>query len=232
MAKHTFFVTGTDTDAGKTAVTVALLDAAKRAGLKTLGLKPVAAGAESNVDGALVNDDALALQQAMTLPLPYEQVNPAVYAEPASPHIAAALEQRRISVRQLDGICRGAMLQSYDVGFVEGAGGWRVPLNERELLSDLAIALNLPVVLVVGLKLGCLNHALLTAAAIRADGLSIAGWVGCSVQPEMAHYEANIDTLTARLGEQFDAPCWGVVPHLSDLDQAADFIKTDWLCKD
>lgn len=226
MAKKTFFVTGTDTEVGKTFSSVALLNAAKKQQLRTLALKPVAAGAEETSEG-FRNEDALALMEAMTVELPYEQVNPAIYKTPASPHIAAALENKRATVSRLAGFCRGAMMQSYDLGVIEGAGGWRVPINERENLAQLAVALDLPVILVVGMRLGCLNHALLTAEAIRADGLQIAGWIANCIDPEMSYLQENIQTLKGAL----PAPCLGVLPHLSSLESAepGDHIKIDLL---
>lgn len=226
MGKKTFFVTGTDTEVGKTFVTVALLRAAAKQGLRTLALKPVAAGAQDTPEG-LRNEDALALAQAMTVPLAYEQVNPAVLKTPASPHIAAALDKKSTGISRLAGFCRGAMMQSYDIGFVEGAGGWRVPVNERENLAQLAQTLDLPVILVVGMRLGCLNHAMLTAEAIRHDGLDLAGWVANRIDPDMGFPEENINTLKGALR----APCLGVIPHASCIESAepADYLKIDLL---
>lgn len=226
MSKQTFFVTGTDTEVGKTFVTVAMLQAMAKQGLKTLALKPVAAGAEDTPEG-LRNEDALALAGAMTLSLPYDQINPAVFRTPASPHISAAIDRKSTSISRLAGICRGAMMASYDVGFIEGAGGWRVPVNDRELLSQLPQALQLPVILVVGMRLGCLNHAMLTAEAIRRDGLDLAGWVANHIDPEMGFPEENVNTLKGAL----QAPCLGIIPHSSCIGSAApgDYIKTDFL---
>ena len=226
MGKSTFFVTGTDTEVGKTFVTVALLKAAAKQGLKTLALKPVAAGGEETPEG-LRNEDALALADAMSLSLAYEQINPAIFKTPASPHIAAALDNKSTSISRLAGFCRGAMMQSYDMGFVEGAGGWRVPINERENLAQLAQILDLPVILVVGMRLGCLNHAMLTAEAIRHDGLRLAGWVANQIDPDMAYPEENINTLKGAL----HAPCLGVIPHSSCSESAepADYLKIDLL---
>ena len=229
MAKKTFFVTGTDTEVGKTYITVALLKAAANVGLQTLALKPVAAGAEETPEG-LRNEDALALADAMTLSLPYEQLNPAVFKTPASPHIAAALDGKSASVSRLAGFCRGAMMQSYDLGFVEGAGGWRVPINDRENLAQLVQALDLPVILVVGMRLGCLNHALLTAEAIRHDGLHLAGWVANRIDPAMGFPEENINTLKGALR----APCLGVIPHATCSGSAEPWrnLKIDFLLND
>lgn len=221
MAKAArFFVTGTDTDAGKTLVASGLLAAAAAAGLRTLALKPVAAGAEVH-DGELRNDDALQLMAAMSETLSYAQVNPLVFEPAIAPHIAAEQAGRRLTADQLAGYCRGSMMRPADFMLVEGAGGWRVPLNHRETLADLAVALNLPVILVVGMKLGCINHALLTAEAVRADGLPLAGWVANRVDPEMACFDENLATLQAML----PAPCLGVVPHLDATPTAAEVAR-------
>ncbi|UZE97090.1 dethiobiotin synthase [Alkalimarinus alittae] len=210
---NTFFVTGTDTDVGKTVVSAALLEAAKSKGLQTLAIKPVAAGCEQTDEG-LRNSDALLLQKHMTLDLAYEQVNPVALDAPAAPHIVAANQGKTLSVSRLAGFCRGALMTKHDFSLIEGAGGWRVPLNVRETLADLPRELNIPVVLVVSLKLGCINHALLTAEAIRRDGLPLAGWVANRVQNDTLDYEdENIATLKSLL----PAPCLGVLPFSSPL---------------
>jgi len=209
--KKRFFVTGTDTDAGKTFVTVLLLEALKQKGLRTLALKPVAAGCEMEA-GEWRNDDANRLLQAMTQPLPYQQVNPIALQAAIAPHLAAALEGRRLSVDRLAGLIRGALMTPAEVTLIEGAGGWLVPLNERETLANLVKELNLPVILVVGVRLGCLNHALLTAQAVAAAGLPLAGWVANCIDPAAAMVEENIQTLRSML----PAPCLGVIPHAPD----------------
>lgn len=211
--KNTFFVTGTDTDAGKTFVSTALLHCANDLGLKTLALKPVASGCEEGPDG-LRNDDALRLMAAMSCELDYEQVNPYAFAPAIAPHIAAKQADKNIKVSRLAGFCRGAMFAPYQFGLIEGAGGWRVPLNEREDYSGLAKELNVPVVLVVGLKLGCINHALLSAEAIAADGLRLAGWVANQIDEDIDVLEENVATLKHRL----PAPCLGFIPYLKDKD--------------
>ena len=206
--KKRFFVTGTDTDAGKTFVTVLLLEALKAKGATTLALKPVAAGCEE-INGELCNDDALKLQAAMTVALPYQQVNPIALRAPIAPHIAAEEEGRRLTVDRLAGLIRGALMTPADVTLIEGAGGWLVPLNERETLANLVKELQLPVILVVGIRLGCLNHALLTAQAIAVAGLPLAGWVANCIDPNAARIEENIQTLQAML----PTPCLGVIPY-------------------
>ncbi|MAR92013.1 MAG: dethiobiotin synthase [Pseudomonadales bacterium] len=209
--RRRFFITGTDTEVGKTFVTVLLLEALKQRGLTTLGLKPLAAGCEQHHD-QWRNDDALQLQAAMTENLPYEQVNPVALPAAIAPHLAAAEAGRRLTVSRLAGLVRGAMLTPADVTLVEGAGGWLVPLNERETLANLVQELNCPVILVVGVRLGCLNHALLTAQAVAAAGLPLAGWVANCIDPDAARIEDNIATLKQRL----PAPCLGVVPNALD----------------
>ncbi|MEO9273561.1 dethiobiotin synthase [Marinomonas sp. 5E14-1] len=196
--KKRFFVTGTDTDAGKTFVTAGLLAAAKRAGVRSLGLKPIATEAQK-VDGALRNEDGLLIQQASSVALPYEQVNPVVFAQPIAPHIAAMQENRLITASRLEGFIKGALLTPHEFALVEGAGGWRVPLNDRELLSDVAKLLGFPVILVVNMKLGCFNHAILTAESIARDGLPLAGWVANTGPEKMPYYDENLETLKAML---------------------------------
>lgn len=212
MAKN-FFVAGTDTDVGKTAIAAGLVAAANLQGLRTVGMKPIAAGCELTADG-LRNEDALLLQSTMTQKMPYEQVNPVAFAEPIAPHIAAEKVSRQVTARQLVGFARGFMMQPADFRIIEGAGGWRVPLNHRETLADCVRELNIPVILVVGMKLGCLNHALLTAETIIRDGLPLAGWVANSLDATpMPYFEENIISLENRLA----APCLGKVPYLPQI---------------
>ena len=224
--KKRFFVTGTDTDAGKTFVTVLMLEALKQRGLSTLALKPLAAGCEQ-VDGELRNDDALKLQAAMTVALPYQQINPIALKSAIAPHLAAEEEGRTLSVDRLAGLIRGALMTPADVTLVEGAGGWLVPLNHRETLGNLVKELELPVILVVGVRLGCLNHALLTAQAVAAAGLPLAGWVANGIDPEAAKVQENINTLKSMLA----APCLGVIPHgpQADKEALAQLIDIDLL---
>lgn len=210
MAKKAFFITGTDTDAGKTVVATGLLAAARARDLSTAGLKPIAAGCEKT-DVGLRNSDALLLQSVTSIPLVYEQINPIALVSAIAPHIAAQQEKRNLSADRLAGFCRSS-LNLADVTVVEGAGGWRVPLNPRETMADLARILQLPVVLVVGLRLGCINHALLTAEAIRNDGLVLVGWVANTINATMPALTENIEALQQRI----PAPCLGVIPRLED----------------
>ena len=208
--KKAFFVTGTDTDVGKTLITAGLLVAAKNLGLTTAALKPLAAGCEKTEQG-LRNSDALILQSAMTESFIYEQINPIALQAAIAPHIAAQQEKRSISADRLSGFCRGS-LRMADLTLIEGAGGWRVPINPRETMADVAKHLQLPVILVVGMRLGCLNHALLTFEAIVRDGLPVAGWVANCVDADMPVLQENIDSLRQRL----PVPCLGVVPFLAE----------------
>ncbi|MCG8609475.1 MAG: dethiobiotin synthase [Pseudomonadales bacterium] len=220
------FVTGTDTDAGKTWISAALLHRFSEAGQRCIGLKPVAAGCEKNESGDLRNSDALLLQNYMSESLPYEQVNPVAFEEPVAPHLAAQRAGRHVTLQRLIGLCRGVELKRPDVLLIEGAGGWRVPLNEQEMLSGLAVELQTEVVLVVGLKLGCISHALLTAEAIMRDGLKLAGWIANQAsEVEMDLQQENIATLTALI----PAPCLGVVPHTETIEDAALKLEIDAL---
>ncbi len=214
---RTFFVTGTNTEVGKTYATAALLHAAAQQGLTTAAVKPVASGCEQTPDG-LRNSDALTLMAAMTQDLEYQQVNPVALEPAIAPHIAAMEAGKRLDVSRLVGICRGVISGKPDLVLIEGAGGWRVPLTPGTFLSDLPKEMELPVILVVGMELGCINHALLTAEAIRRDGLQLAGWVANFVRgpvSDMPRADANLMTLKALL----PAPCLGVVPF----DASADF---------
>ncbi|MDI5987118.1 dethiobiotin synthase [Halomonas sp. M4R5S39] len=209
-----YFVTGTDTDAGKTLVTTGLLALARRRGLSTLGLKPIASGCERTADG-LRNADALALQAQCAPAQPYAAINPFAFAPAIAPHLAARRAGVALGLDDLVDPLRPMLALARGLTLVEGAGGWRVPLNEDEDLAGLAGRLGLPVILVVGLKLGCLNHARLTAEAIVADGQPLAGWVGNLLDPAFASdrelYRDNLATLTHRL----PSPCLGVVPRLA-----------------
>jgi dethiobiotin synthetase len=204
---QTFFVTGTDTEVGKTAVSCALLQAAAAAGLSTAAVKPVAAGCDEQGH----NEDALQLMEAMTATMDYEQVNPVALEAAIAPHIAAQQEGKRVQASRLAGLCRGVMMSGADLVLIEGAGGWRVPVSPRETLADLARELQVGVILVVGMRLGCLNHALLTAEAVRRDGLQLAGWVANQPGERMNCHRQNLDTLRAML----PAPFLGELPCLS-----------------
>lgn len=220
--KHQYFVTGTDTDAGKTFVCQAMLMAAQQKGLKTLAYKPVSAGCEETQAG-LRNQDALLLQSAISESLSYEEVNPVAFKDPVAPHLAAANCATEISLDTLGTGLRHLQQKEADLLLVEGAGGWRLPLGNERFLSDLAIQHRLDVILVVGLKLGCINHALLTAEAITNDGLELSGWVANQIDPKMDYLVQNIDSLKSLL----PAPLLGVIPRLSGPEQAVNMIDID-----
>lgn len=207
--KQQLFVTGTDTDVGKTWVACALLEAFNQRGYSTAAVKPVAAGCEKTAQGYR-NSDALALQAAMSLSLPYEQVNPVAMEPPIAPHIAIQEAQREVALSELVESCEGVFQHSANLTVVEGAGGWRVPINEDYTLADLARQLKVPVLLVVGMRLGCLNHAALTYEAIKADGLNCVGWVANVLSADMPYLKENIATLKQTL----PCPCVGEVPYL------------------
>lgn len=226
MAKHTYFVAGTDTDVGKTLVSTGLLTAANRKNLRTIGLKPISAGCEQTPEG-LRNDDALQLQLVASEEMSYDQVNPIAFEPPVAPHLAAAKEGRQLNADRLTAYCRGALMKPADFVIVEGAGGWRVPLNNRESLSAVAKQLRTPVILVVGMKLGCLNHALLTVESIVRDGLPLAGWVANQIDPDMNYYQENIDSLKSMLR----APLLAEIPYLENpsAEIVADKLNLDHL---
>lgn len=211
-----FFVTGTDTEIGKTTVAAGLLHAAKLAGLSTAAAKPVASGCVLTADG-LRNDDALALLGECTVALRYEEVNPLAFEPAIAPHLAAREVGVLLDVAALQGPVQAILDKRADFTLIEGAGGWRVPLARQATLSDVAIALKLPVILVVGVRLGCINQALLTAEAILRDGLPLAGWVANLVDPQISRLEDNLATLAERL----PAPCLGYLPRLADASPAA-----------
>lgn len=204
-----FFVTGTDTEIGKTTVAAGLLHAARQKGYSTAAVKPVASDCQLTETG-LRNGDALALQAECTLSLTYHQINPFAFAPPIAPHLAACDQGVSLSVEGLRVPVQQVLNLSAELTLVEGAGGWHVPLNEQECLSDLAQQLQLPVILVVGIRLGCINHALLTAHAIQAAGLVLAGWVANQVAPEVLRLPEVIHTLEQRIS----APCLGKIPYL------------------
>jgi dethiobiotin synthetase len=206
VAPRGVFVTGTDTEVGKTFVSTALVAAARRRGLRVGVMKPIAAGAESTPLG-MRNDDALALlaaargtgPDAPVAPDDYLAVNPYCFAPPVSPHIAAAEAGVTPDIGRIADLAR-AQAAGNDWLVVEGAGGWLAPISEDRSIADLALAVGLPVLLVVGLRLGCLNHAQLTAREIARTGLPVAGWVGNELDPSMLRLEENVSMLTSRLG--------------------------------
>ena len=208
MASHDrVFVAGTDTGIGKTHASCALLHALRAAGRDAVGMKPVASGCEETGDG-LRNEDALALQAAGPAGVPYAAINPLSLRAPLSPHLAAARDGVEVTLPPLTAAFDQLRARHAPV-VVEGVGGWMVPLAPGLMAPALAQAWELPVILVVGLRLGCLNHAMLSARAIAADGCRLLGWIGNCIDPTMEAVEENLATLR----EQLPAPCLGVLPH-------------------
>ena len=221
-----YFITGTDTDVGKTTVAAGLLQAARAAGLSTAAGKPVASGCEVTPEG-LRNADALALMAQCTLALSYEEVNPVAFEPAIAPHIAAREAGVALTVQALLTPMQRILRQRADFTLIEGAGGWRVPLSGQDSLSDVAQGMDLPVILVVGVRLGCISHALLTAEAIAQDGLQLAGWVANIIDPKTSRLEENLATLAERL----PAPCLGRVPKLKSPtpEAVAQYLELDLL---
>jgi dethiobiotin synthetase len=221
-----WFVTGTDTEIGKTLIASALLHALSDAGVKVAGMKPIAAGAIEQ-DGILQNEDAQLLAAAASVKLPGRLATPYLLRAAAAPHVAAQLDNVSITLQHVME-CYVEVVACSDATVVEGIGGFKVPLSADCDTADLAVAFNLPVILVVGLRLGCLNHALLTVEAITARGLTLAGWVCNVVDVTMAHADASVDALRQRIA----APLLGVVPRFAEPTAAAaachlDFSKLD-----
>lgn len=205
-----YFVTGTDTGIGKTVTTLALLAGASVCGIDAVGFKPVASGCMRAADGRLVNEDALAIQAGAPVRLDYDEVNPCAFEPPIAPHVAA---QEAGVVIDLPDLARHIGETAGErLAIVEGVGGWAVPLGPDSSVADLARALGLPVILVVGMRLGCLNHALLSAESIRARNLPLAGWIADCPGGEMDRLEENLASLRARLF----APFLGCIPTLDE----------------
>ena len=204
--QSSYFIIGTDTNVGKTYIASALIKHFVRTGYRTVGMKPIASGCNLTPDGELLNDDVLALNAASNVAAPLDLINPYRFAPAIAPHIAAEQAGQLVDCTQI--------VQAYrqlgtlaDVVIVEGAGGFLVPLNGQQSIADLAVMLNIPVILVVGMRLGCINHALLTVEAIKARGLHLAGWVANLVDPDMPVFAENLTSLQQRIA----APCLSVV---------------------
>jgi dethiobiotin synthetase len=207
MNAHGVFITGTDTGIGKTWASCVLLSALRARGLHAIGMKPIASGCRATLQG-LRNADAEALIAASDPAPAYADCNPFALAAPIAPHLAAAMSGTAITLEPIQA-ARARLAREADRVVVEGVGGWAVPLSDTLMQADLARALGLPVVLVVGLRLGCISHALLSARAIEADGCTLAGWIANRVEADMPFATENIETLRARIG----ARLLGVLDH-------------------
>jgi dethiobiotin synthetase len=228
-APLSLFVTGTDTEIGKTLVSAALLHGFAALGLRAAAMKPIAAGAFER-NGEWHNEDADQLDAAANVALPPSIRTPFMLKEAAAPHIAAARENVSLDIARIVEAHQFAVQQA-DVVVVEGVGGFRVPLTDVHDTADLAFALNLPVVLVVGMRLGCISHALLSAEAIAARGLHLVGWVANQIDPAMLFPAENIEAIRLRLDSQYNAPLLGTIPRLTppDARAATTYIDTSLL---
>lgn len=211
--RRNVFITGTDTGVGKTLAAASLVAALNARGARAAGMKPVASGSAATAHGLRNADAELLLahsvRRADGATLDYAQVNPYAFADPIAPHLAARDAGVAIALDPIMAALAALTAQA-DCVVVEGVGGWMAPLGAELMQADLARTAQLPVILVVGLRLGCINHALLSARAIRADGCELLGWIGSTIDPTMQRYEDNIDTLRERIR----APCLGVLPHM------------------
>jgi len=210
------FVTGTDTGIGKTVVSCQLMDALAREGNKVIGMKPIASGAEKQ-NGIFKNEDALQLIEHANVDVPYELINPFCFEPAIAPHIAAKQSGEQIDFKVIEKAYHELTKQA-DWVVVEGVGGWSVPLSNKHKVADIPTRLNLPVVLVVGMRLGCINHALLTAEVIRNNGNNLVGWIANKIDQNMPVYEENLQTLKDMLG----CPIIGQVPYFPAGQTGAD----------
>ncbi len=216
--KHTLFITGTDTNVGKTYVSCLLLEAFNAAGFTTFALKPIASGCQKNHASGLRNSDALRLQHYASIKKPYEIVNSIAFEKPIAPHIAASETHTHLSKEFVYQAIMRSIQNDTDINLIEGAGGWALPLNHSELFSDLIIELKIPIILVVGIKLGCLNHALLTYFNILASGGVCIGWMANCLDTKTLSIEENIETLK----NWIKAPCLGIVPYNEKCETCID----------
>ena len=207
--KKACFITGTDTGVGKTEITLALMKGLQDKGHRVNAMKPIATGGEKKGDG-LVNDDALRLQSQSSSAIEYKYINPYIYEPAIAPHIAAQSAGETIEVSRVKDNF-GKLCSSSDYTLVEGIGGWHVPINKHQSTVDIAKQINLPIIMVVGFRLGCLNHALLTYQAIKLARLRCVGWVANTIDPNLERMQENYTALKERL----DCPCIGAIPYIS-----------------
>lgn len=220
-----YFITGTDTNIGKTYISVGLLKAFAKQGLSTIGIKPIASGA-SYIDGRLCNQDALDLLAAATVKKSYDDINPIVFAEPIAPHLAALSMGVEITLRDMINKITPVLRMPCDIQIIEGAGGWYLPLNQTETMIDFVSYFQLPVILVVGIKLGAINHALLTYQSIKQSGAQIAGWVANMCDDSVV----NPNDIVAAIKECLLCHYLGQVPYGA---KAEDYLDIDLLfCSD
>lgn len=202
------FIAGTDTHIGKTYISAGLLSAFNQSGYTTLGIKPIASGCH-RINNILYNDDTLTLQRNASIQLASSILTPFAFEPPIAPHIAAALSNQTLSVNLLNEKCRPALEYESDVSIIEGCGGWHVPLNQTETMADFVIFNQFKVILVAGIRLGCINHTLLTYRAMIQDGADVIGWIANCIDPDMPMKADNIASLQQRL----PVPCLGMVDY-------------------
>lgn len=217
-----FFILGTDTNVGKTTIAVNLLSFLKSNGYSTLGLKPIATGALLTENG-LRNSDAIHLQKTATIPIPYEQVNPFCFLAPVAPHIAAAQQSSQLSVNKIMALCELTLNLKADYYVIEGLGGAAVPLNEKETMLDLIQELALPVILIVGLRLGCLNHAHLSYEVLKKRNIPVVACICNQIDPDMLFYEEN----ALYLKQAMKVPFFSFV-HYQNLNTLDSGVSIDW----
>lgn len=210
LLKKGYFITGTDTDAGKTFVTIALMRYFRQQGKTVLGMKPVASGCVAGEDG-LRNDDALLLQANASKQIDYDLINPYAFALPVSPHIAASEVDQEVELSVINKNYQ-VLKEQADFVLVEGVGGWLAPLSKSLDVADLAKSLQLPVILVVAMRLGCINHARLSYAEIQSSGMTCAGWIANCSEESMLRRQENIETITQKI----QTPLLGVIPYTTD----------------
>jgi dethiobiotin synthetase len=220
-----YFITGTDTNIGKSTVTASLLYGATKRGLQVAGMKPVATGCMESNDG-LRNEDAELMMQYSNVDLAYELVNPYAFEPPVSPHLAAKRQNEEIQISTIMDAYHKICEQS-DWIIVEGVGGWMVPINETEFVEDIAKAMQLPLLFVIGTRLGCINHSLLAMERIQASGLTVAGWIANIMDRNINFLPEVIDTLRLRI----DAPLVGIIPpyRILNLERISEHLSMDRL---
>ena len=203
------FITGTDTGVGKTSFAVSLIKSLNNAGYQTLGIKPISSGCKISPKGQRINADALALQEVSSIRPSYEAVNPIALMQPVAPNLAATFSGIKLTADLVYIKILNCINNSANINIIEGIGGWSVPINNQELFSNVICDLNVPVIMVVGMRLGCLNHAILTSNAIIRQGARFMGWVANCLDPNLQAVEENINTLS----NWIKAPCLGVLPY-------------------
>lgn len=202
------FIAGTDTEVGKTYVSVGLLHGFNQLGLSTIGLKPIASGSFKK-NNILYNADSLSLQKAASIKLTQNQITPFAFEPAIAPHIAAKLVHIKLSIQNLNDTMHPCLSMASDIKVIEGCGGWYIPLNDKETFADFVTTQKLKVILVIGLRVGCINHSLLTLRAMQRDGAEVIGWIANIISPSMENKEENIETLKSWL----PIPCFGVIRY-------------------